>query len=58
MFWDFIQQRPETTHHILKVFSDLTTPESLRMINGSVLTNYKSIFIINHSTNLLHIVLY
>lgn len=36
MFWDFIQQRPETTHHILKVFSDIGQPESFRMINGSV----------------------
>lgn len=37
MFWDFIQQRPETTHHTLKLFSDIGSPESMRMINGSVL---------------------
>ncbi|ODM93788.1 Catalase [Orchesella cincta] len=41
MAWDFIQQRPETTHHILKAYSDINTPESLRSINGSGVHTFK-----------------
>ncbi|CAL8087859.1 unnamed protein product [Orchesella dallaii] len=33
--WDFNQLRPEVTHHLLKSFSDISTPGNLRMINGS-----------------------
>ncbi|ODM88255.1 Catalase [Orchesella cincta] len=41
MAWDFIQSRPESALHTLKTLSDIVTPESLRMINGSGVNTFK-----------------
>uniref|UniRef100_A0A0B7BLJ5 Catalase n=1 Tax=Arion vulgaris TaxID=1028688 RepID=A0A0B7BLJ5_9EUPU len=34
MFWDFISQRPETTHQVLFLFSDRGTPDGYRHVHG------------------------
>ena len=34
MFWDFISLRPETTHQVSFLFSDLGIPDGYRHMNG------------------------
>jgi len=34
MFWDFMTSLPETTHHLLRLFSDGGTPDGYRHMNG------------------------
>jgi len=34
MFWDFMTSRPETTHQLLRIFSDLGIPDGYRHMNG------------------------
>jgi len=52
MFWDFMTSRPETTHQLLRVFSDLGTPDGYRHVNGFGSNTFK---VVNATGNLLYV---
>ncbi|XP_073975280.1 catalase-like [Rhodnius prolixus] len=41
MAWDFFTRRPETVHHVMRVYSDAGTPKSFRYINGFGINTFK-----------------
>jgi hypothetical protein len=43
MFWDFMTSRPETTHQLLRIFSDLGTPDGFRRMNGFGANTFKMV---------------
>ena len=43
MFWDFMTSRPETTHQLLRLFSDAGTPDGFRHMNGFGANAYKMV---------------
>jgi len=43
MFWDFMTSRPETTHQLLRIFSDLGTPDGFRHMNGYGANTFKMV---------------
>jgi catalase len=43
MFWDFMTSRPETTYHLLRIFSDLGTPDGYRHMNGFGSNTFKMV---------------
>jgi catalase len=43
MFWDFMTSRPETTHQLLRVFSDQGTPDGYRHMNGFGANTFKMV---------------
>ena len=43
MFWDFMTSRPETTNQLLRLFSDLGTPDGYRHMNGFGVNAFKMV---------------
>jgi catalase len=43
MFWDFMTSRPETTHQLLRIFSDMGTPDGYRYMNGFGVNTFKMV---------------
>ena len=43
MFWDFMTSRPETTHQLLRLFSDVGTPDGYRRMNGFGANTFKMV---------------
>jgi catalase len=43
MFWDFMTSRPETTHQLLRIFSDQGTPDGYQHMNGSGVNTFKMV---------------
>jgi len=43
MFWDFMTSCPETTHQLLRLFSDLGTPDGYRHMNGFGVNTFKMV---------------
>jgi hypothetical protein len=43
MFWDFMTSRPETTHQLLRIFSDQGTPDGYRHMNGFGVNTFKMV---------------
>jgi len=43
MFWDLMTSLPETTHQLLRLFSDLGTPDGYRHMNGFGVNTFKMV---------------
>ena len=43
MYWDFMTSRQETTHQLLRVFSDLGTPDGYRHMDGFGSNTFKMV---------------
>jgi len=43
MFWDFMTSRPETTHQLLRLFTDQGTPDGYRHMNGFGSNTFKMV---------------
>jgi catalase len=43
MFWDFMTSRPETTHQLLRFFSDVGIPDGYRHMDGFGANTFKMV---------------
>jgi len=43
MTWDFMTSRPETTHQLLRLFSDVGIPDGYRHMDGFGANTYKMV---------------